>query len=60
MYFAAIDDNVMNMLGYDPDTQAVFGLARDGTSCLRTKDAGHSWLVLQAIVSQFAHLSLYH
>ena len=50
----------MNMLGYDPDTQAVFGLARDGTSCLRTKDAGHSWLVLQAIVSQFAHLSLYH
>lgn len=42
-FVTAIDDNVMNVYGYDPDTMAVYGLARDGSSCLRTKDSGHTW-----------------
>lgn len=43
MFIVALDDNVLNVFGYDPNTLAVYGLARDTVACLRSKDSGHTW-----------------
>ncbi|XP_067932987.1 uncharacterized protein [Watersipora subatra] len=39
----AMDDNVMNMLGYDPSTEAIYALARNRWNTLRSTDMGHTW-----------------
>ncbi|XP_067932988.1 uncharacterized protein [Watersipora subatra] len=39
----AMDDNLINLYGYESTTNALYGLARDRVSVLRSKDDGHSW-----------------
>lgn len=44
--FLGIDDNVMNILGYETEGEAIYALARNRLTTLRSTDKGHTWYAL--------------
>ena len=49
LYNVAIDDYVMNMLGYESSENGLYAVARSRMTTLRSTDYGRKWSVLSPV-----------
>ena len=53
LYNIAIDDYVMNMLGYESSENGLYAVSRSRMTTLRSTDYGRTWSVLSPVYRLF-------